>query len=78
MSWTEQETAEYFYRETLVDAGVPLDKIKPLEDSDEALNNYQESFANVLEDPFDYVFVKNKIREIFLKDENVKWIEFKK
>tara|TARA_Y100000004_G_scaffold80387_1_gene90343 strand:- start:1716 stop:1859 length:144 start_codon:yes stop_codon:yes gene_type:complete len=37
MSWTEQETVEYFYRETLVDAGVSIDKIKPLEDSDEAL-----------------------------------------
>ena len=36
MSQTEQETVEYFYRETLVDAGVPLDKLKPLEDSDEA------------------------------------------
>ena len=37
MSWTEQETAEYFYSETLVDAGVSLDKIEPLEGSDESL-----------------------------------------
>jgi len=37
MSWTEQETAEYFYRETLVDAGVSLDKIEPLDGSDESL-----------------------------------------
>lgn len=37
MAWTEQETAEYFYRETLVDSGVPLDKIEPLEGSSESL-----------------------------------------
>ena len=33
MAWTNQEAAEYFYRESLVEAGVPLDKIKPLDGS---------------------------------------------
>lgn len=35
MVWTNQETAEYFYRESLVESGVPLDKIEPLDGSDE-------------------------------------------
>jgi hypothetical protein len=47
MAWTEQETAEYFYRETLVEAGVSLDKIKPLDGSDqklvEKINSYFEN-----------------------------------
>ena len=39
MAWTNQEAAEYFYRETLVEAGVPLDKIEPLNGSDENVVN---------------------------------------
>jgi len=39
MAWTNQEAAEYFYRESLVEAGVPLDKIKPLDGSDENVVN---------------------------------------
>jgi hypothetical protein len=50
MAWTEQETAEYFYRETLVDAGVPLDKIEPLDGSSESLvkkiNAYFKDYFN--------------------------------
>ncbi len=33
MSWSEQETAEYFYRESLVESGVSIEDISPLEGS---------------------------------------------
>jgi hypothetical protein len=51
MAWTDQEAAEYFYRESLVEAGVPLDKIKPLDGSDEnvvkKINDYfKDYFTN--------------------------------
>ena len=44
MKWSEQESAEYFYRETLVDSGVSLNEIEPLDGSDiniiEKVNSY--------------------------------------
>ena len=51
MTWNEQETAEYFHRETLVESGVSLNKIEPLEGSDESLvkkiNAYFQNESNL-------------------------------